>query len=104
MHAVEGIDQLAVVTAGTLVMHPQELLAGQAFAALIKTWSSRYQHIVIDTPPASSQSDALSLSSLSGATVLLARQHHTLLLPYQTLLRRLSSANITVLAAVLSAY
>lgn len=55
------IEHLFVMTAGNRPPNPAELLSGNSFGELIKELSSRFDHIVIDSPPVHAVSDTLLL-------------------------------------------
>jgi succinoglycan biosynthesis transport protein ExoP len=71
------IPSLYVLPAGTSPPNPAELLASANMRDLIETLSSQYDHIVIDTPPTLSVTDAVVLSTRADAVVLVIRSGRT---------------------------
>src|SRR5215813_10350006 len=71
------IPSLYVLPAGTPPPNPAELLASANMRDLIETLSSQYDHIVIDTPPTLSVTDAVVLSTRADAVVLVIRSGRT---------------------------
>ena len=60
---IEGADveNLSVMTAGNRPPNPAELLSGSSFGELMKELSSKFDDIVIDSPPVHAVSDTLLL-------------------------------------------
>jgi succinoglycan biosynthesis transport protein ExoP len=68
---------LAVLPAGTPPPNPAELLASTYMRDLLEGLRGQYDHIVIDTPPALSVTDAVVLSPRADAIVLVIRSGKT---------------------------
>ncbi len=75
--AAAGIDGLFVLPAGPVPPHPAELLASKAMRTQLLRWRLEYDHIVIDTPPVLSVTDAVLLSVEADAVVLVTRAAST---------------------------
>ncbi|MGE0406344.1 MAG: GumC family protein, partial [Candidatus Korobacteraceae bacterium] len=71
---VPGLD---VITAGATPPHPAELLGSSYFLECLAYWRKNYDHIVIDTPPVLSVTDAVVLSVHADAVVLVSRAGQT---------------------------
>ncbi|HEY1272933.1 MAG TPA: polysaccharide biosynthesis tyrosine autokinase [Terriglobales bacterium] len=71
------IPSLYVLPAGTPPPNPAELLASVNMRDLIDSLSREYDHIVIDTPPTLSVTDAVVLSTRADAVVLVIRSGKT---------------------------
>ena len=71
------IPSLYVLPAGTPPPNPAELLASANMRDLVDSLSSEYDHIVIDTPPTLSVTDAVVLSTRADAVVLVIRSGKT---------------------------
>ena len=56
------LDKLDILPAGPVPPNPSELLSSKRLAGLIKSVSSRYDMIIIDTPPLASVTDPVILS------------------------------------------
>lgn len=65
---------LSVICSGVAVPNPSELLASEKMAALLKELETRFDYIVIDTPPLNVVADALPLIKLCDGVVLVVRQ------------------------------
>jgi len=75
---------LDVITSGTLVPNPSELLEDTHLALLVKQLKEHYDDILIDTPPAYLVTDAMIVAPLSDVTLYIMRESYTLksLLPF----------------------
>jgi polysaccharide biosynthesis transport protein len=71
------IPSLSILPAGTPPPNPAELLASANTRDLIDALSHDYDHIVIDTPPTLSVTDAVVLSTRADAVVLVIRSGKT---------------------------
>ena len=83
LDASEFIKPLAIainldfMPAGRRPPNPVELLDSERMRRLLEQWRQEYDHIVIDTPPLGSLSDALVLSPFADAVLLVARSKQT---------------------------
>lgn len=71
VHRVEGTP-LSVLTSGTPVPSPADLLTGTATKQLIASLRERYDWIVVDTPPVAAVAEPLILAPLADGVVLVA--------------------------------
>jgi succinoglycan biosynthesis transport protein ExoP len=71
------ISNLFILPAGTPPPNPAELLASANMKELIDELRHQYDHIVIDTPPTLSVTDAVVLSPRADATILVIRSGQT---------------------------
>jgi exopolysaccharide transport family protein len=71
------LPNLFIIPAGTPPPNPAELLASSNMRDLIAEMRQHYDHIVIDTPPTLSVTDAVVLSPRADATILVIRSGQT---------------------------
>jgi len=71
------LPNLFILPAGTPPPNPAELLASSNMRDLIAELRQQFDHIVIDTPPTLSVTDAVVLSPRADATILVIRSGHT---------------------------
>lgn len=71
------LPNLSILPAGTPPPNPAELLASSNMRDLVAELREQYDHIVIDTPPTLSVTDAVVLSPRADATILVIRSGHT---------------------------
>jgi capsular exopolysaccharide synthesis family protein len=69
----DAADVLDVLLAGESPRHPAELLDSPALGQLLEDLRSRYEMIVIDTPPLDAVADALLLARLADGALLVTR-------------------------------
>src|SRR5574340_928837 len=68
-----GNTGVHVVPSGKIPPNPQELLASQRFAEIIRQLSERFDFIVLDSPPVQLVSDAIVLSKIATEVVYLVK-------------------------------
>jgi polysaccharide biosynthesis transport protein len=71
------LPNLFIMPAGTPPPNPAELLASSNMRDLVAELRQQYDHIVIDTPPTLSVTDAVVLSPRADATILVIRSGQT---------------------------
>ncbi len=71
------LPNLDVLPAGTPPPNPAELLASPNMRDVLLQLREKYDHIVVDTPPTLSVTDAVVLSPRADAIVLVIRSGHT---------------------------
>ena len=65
---------LHFLSSGTRVYNPAEMLGSKAMTALLQELSTKYDFIILDTPPVNVVSDALPLIKQSDGVVIVARE------------------------------
>jgi capsular exopolysaccharide synthesis family protein len=71
------LPNLHILPAGTPPPNPAELLASSNMRDVLAELREKYDHIVVDTPPTLSVTDAVVLSPRADAIVLVIRSGHT---------------------------
>ena len=72
--AVEGLD---VLPCGPIPANPSEILNSKAFAEMLQKLASRYDHIVLDSPPVLPVTDARILGATCDVTLLVLRANRS---------------------------
>lgn len=67
-----GLPRLKIITSGPIPPNPAELLSSQEMKNLLQSLKGKYKHVIIDSPPAISFTDAAILSTLVDGVVLVA--------------------------------
>jgi capsular exopolysaccharide synthesis family protein len=97
------LSNLDVLTAGTPPPNPAELLASTNMRDLLAQLREQYDHIVIDTPPSLSVTDAVVLSPRADAVVLVIRSSQTTKQALRRSRDLLTSVNAKVVGVLLNA-
>ena len=72
--SIEGIDMMC---AGAVPPNPLELLSSERFAKLIEQLKSRYDRVIIDSPPIQAVSDATILATHADAQIYVIKSEST---------------------------
>lgn len=68
-----SVDDLSVLTAGTVPPNPSELLGSEAMAELLALVEAHFEYVILDAPPLLPVTDAAILSHQAGGAVVVAR-------------------------------
>lgn len=96
----QSLPNLAILTAGTAVPNPQELLSQTRFAELLADLENIYDIILIDTLPLELGSDVLTVVSKVKAAVIVAKKDVTLAADLQNLKQQLALTDAKILGSV----
>ena len=77
-----GIDNFDIISGGPVPPNPSELLMSDTMTELIEKLQTKYQFVIIDTPPVGLVTDAFILMKHSNHNIYLVRQNYT---PKETL-------------------
>lgn len=72
LRTYEGLPKLKVITSGPIPPNPAELLSSNEMRNLLQFLSGKFKHVIIDSPPAISFTDAAILSTQVDGVVLVA--------------------------------
>jgi polysaccharide biosynthesis transport protein len=97
------LPNLYVLAAGTPPPNPAELLASSNMRDLLTQLREQYDHIVIDTPPSLSVTDAVVLSPRADAVVLVIRSGQTTKVALRRSRDILTQVNAKVVGVLLNA-
>ncbi len=73
VHTVADVPNLDVVTTGPLPPNPPELFSKNTFTRMLDTARTKYDWIILDTPPVASVTDAVIASQVSDLVLLVVR-------------------------------
>jgi protein-tyrosine kinase len=96
------LPNLSLMFAGGAPPNPQELLATDRFAEMIRYCLRQYDMTIVDTPPASTCSDVHRISTVMGYSLLVTRRDKTLLSDVQTLAKALERDGAKVIGTVMT--
>ncbi len=74
---VQGLDNLNILPCGTIPPNPTELLISQEFPELIEKLRSRYDFIIVDTPPSLPVSDSSIVGTVVDGTIMIYQSDKT---------------------------
>lgn len=94
--------KLYLLTSGSRVPNPQEMLASEKFAELIKKMRTRFDFIVIDCPPISAVADCIPVAHVSDGTIFVISSKETNKNDAKTALTQLQRNGVNVLGSVLT--
>jgi capsular exopolysaccharide synthesis family protein len=72
MKSCPGLPKLKIITSGPIPPNPAELLSSNEMKNLLQFLKGNFKHVIIDSPPAISFTDAAILSTLVDGVVLVA--------------------------------
>lgn len=94
------INNLDVLTSGTVPPNPSELMCSNSFAKLMERLAEEYDYIIIDTPPVGVVADAMMLKDLIAGFVVVVREKSTTHRDLSRLLESMKLADSKVLGLV----
>ena len=95
-------ERIDVMPAGNIPPNPLEMISSKRFAKGIEVLKKKYNHIVIDSPPAVSVSDAIVLSQLVNQVIYMVKADDTAYQLAQDGIRRLRKVNAPIVGIVLN--
>ena len=96
------VERLEVLTCGAIPRSPADLLNSGGFTRLMEQLSARYQCIVFDSPPVSTDADARILAAAADLTVYVVRGGETRRGPAEQALEQLLSVGARVLGLIIN--
>lgn len=97
-----GIENLKVLTSGSLPPNPSEVLGSKRMHALIKVISGKFDLIIFDSPPATSVADASTLASFLDGMILVLQTAVINRDVIQRAKQQLENVNAKILGVVLN--
>lgn len=97
------LPQLDLLTTGKLPPNPADMMMSESFAALLKSLSTHYDLVIVDTPPVLVVADAAAVAPLAGAILLVARADQTQLGEIDESAKRLAHAGRAVSGVLFNA-
>jgi capsular exopolysaccharide synthesis family protein len=97
-----NLPQLKIVTSGPIPPNPAELLSSNEMKNLLQFLKGNFQHVIIDSPPAISFTDAAILSTLVDGVVLVAMAGKSSVHLMRRFKQRLSNIGARIYGVVLN--
>lgn len=98
------VPNLDLLPSGPMVPNPAEFLQSEAFASLLQQLSSKYDRLVIDSPPASVVSDSAILSTQVDGAVFVVRAAKTPRETARKAVRSITDVSGRIIGVVLNAF
>ncbi|PZX46393.1 tyrosine-protein kinase Etk/Wzc [Cereibacter changlensis] len=98
------VDGLSVITSGRFPPNPSELLMRASFPELLEKLNSRFDLIIIDSPPALAVTDPVIMSRSVGATIMVVRHLETALPEVEAVRRVFETSGSKLAGAILNGY
>jgi capsular exopolysaccharide synthesis family protein len=99
-----GVPNLDVLTTGPKPPYPAELFGLPVFNDMLEAFRSEYDHVIIDSPPILSVTDAVLMSVLVDSVLLVIRSRKTTKGALRRSIDVLHQANASVVGVVLNAF
>lgn len=97
-----GLPRLKVITSGPIPPNPTELLSSNEMRNLLQFLRGRYKHVVIDSPPAISFTDAAILSTQVDGVILVAMANKSSIHLMRRFKQRLGTIGARIYGVVLN--
>jgi capsular exopolysaccharide synthesis family protein len=96
------LPRLKIITSGPIPPNPAELLSSNEMKNLLQFLRGRFKHVIIDSPPAISFTDAAILSTLADGVVLVAMAGRSSIHLMRQFKHRLSNIGARIYGVVLN--
>jgi polysaccharide biosynthesis transport protein len=100
--ACEELPRLKIITSGPIPPNPAELLGSDEMKNLLQFLRGRFKHVIVDSPPAISFTDAAILSTLVDGVVLVAMANRSSIHLLRQFKMRLGSIGARIYGVVLN--
>jgi protein-tyrosine kinase len=97
---IESLPNLTILTAGTAVPNPQELLSRDSLTTLLVDLEKIYDVILIDTSPIHLGQDALTVVIKAKAAIIVAKKDTTMVADMQQLSQQLSMTGSKLIGSI----
>lgn len=97
-----AFPRLKVITSGPIPPNPAELLSSSEMKDILRDLKGKYKHIVIDSPPAISFTDASILATLTDGVILVAMSGKSSIQLIKRFKQRLNSIGARIYGVVLN--
>lgn len=101
---VQGLKNLAVLTAGVRPPNPEELLGRPTFRRLLHDFSRQFDVILIDTPPLELHCDAQTVAAMAGNALLVVRNNVGKAAVIRRIMKDFDDAKINMIGSVLNSF
>lgn len=100
----DGVPNLFVLPGGPIPPNPAELVERPAFGLLIRELSSKFDHVIVDTPAAAHGADAAVVAVRCGAALVIARKNSSKVAGLQDLVASLQGSSVQITGAIVNEF
>lgn len=97
-----NVENLSIVTAGTMVNNPSELIGQEKFKKTIEALKEKYDYVIIDSSPILMVTDSILVSRVVDATILISIYNKTRIDDLKSAIRRINHVGGNVAGIVLN--
>jgi chain length determinant protein tyrosine kinase EpsG len=101
---VTDVPSLFVLPVGTTPPNPLELVERPAFGLLIRELTSKFDHVVVDTPAAQYGSDCMVVAARCGAALVVARRNSSRVAALQDLVAAVGESACKLAGVIVNEY
>lgn len=101
---VSNIPSLFVLPVGTTPPNPLELVERPAFNLLLRELTSKFDHVVVDTPAAAYGADASVIAARCGAAVIVARKDESRMNALNELVTSVAAGSVKLAGVVVNEF
>jgi protein-tyrosine kinase len=101
---VPEVPSLFVLPVGVVPPNPSELVERPAFGLLMRELSSKFDHVIVDTPAAAHGADCSVIAARCGAALVLARKNASQVTQLQALVNGLTDTPAKLAGVVLNEF
>ena len=98
------MPSLFVLPVGITPPNPVELVERPAFGLLMRELSSKFDHVIVDTPALIYGSDATVIAARCGSAIVIARRHESRVGELQDLVAMLSGTPAKLAGVIMNDY
>ena len=95
-------NNLLILTSGKIPPNPSEMLSSKAMVNLLEDLKTKFDYIVLDTPPVQAVTDSQILSTKADGTILVVRAEKTKKDSVQNAIGLLKKVNANIIGTVLN--
>ena len=95
-------ENLSLITSGPIPPNPSELLSSKKMKNLVEKLTTRFDFVLLDSPPIQSVTDSLALASIAEGTIVLVQYGKTTYDMLRSGMKKLTDVNANILGFVLN--
>ena len=104
VQTIPDFVSLSLLTAGPVPPNPQELLGQAAFGKILDFAASKFDVVLVDTPPTAESADTQMIAARTRSALIVARKHKSALAATQQLAERLGQVGVNLVGSVLTEF